>query len=272
MDLHGQLSILLILLVISSSLEVVVLASTQSYLHHLSTCETVFTIQDIHLKIFYLFPTPAHLWLAQDHVSAGAAFTALSIGSLGLVALFPQQQQQHLHKIELQHRQPETSELPHSQKLLKLFSVWTLLTIPSFLLTTGAHIFTLVLAIITSSSTFSLSSSSAIQNKHFELYQWTPETWFRALLQSLRFVHEAQREEMVWRVRVMEVGRWNLVVMSVLGVAVMWVGIGLLRAGRKKIVGMELGGWKDEKEMLTEEAEYAAVSCYRNRGVECGRG
>jgi len=246
MDLNKRLPILLIILIISSSLQFILLASTQSYLHHLSTCETIFSIQDTHHKTFYLFPTPAHLWLAQDYTTAVAAFTGILIASLGLVAL---PHQQH-------HQQPPPDQ-PHPQNPTPLFRIWTFLTIPTTFLTTGAHIFNLVLTHLTSSSTFSLASSAAIQNKPFELFQWTSETWF-TVLENLQFVHEAQREEMVRRVRVMGAGRWNLVVMTVLGWAVMWIAIGLVRAGRWE-VGKDIEVWKDEKDMFGRGAKYAAA-------------
>lgn len=170
---------------------------------------------DIHHSgnTYPLHGKPSGLLLDQGHTSNGAAGTAfVLIGMGGILALW-------LRQLALRPNAKARS------LFMCCYHCWLFTTVPSMLLTLAALIYTFVLTIIHNGQSIDVQLAATLDNMPYPnqvaypLDQWTPENWFKAILQ-LRLASNSDRSNIKFHVRVMEGWRWNLIPMFVIGLLV----------------------------------------------------
>ena len=88
----------------------------------------------------------------------------------------------------------------------------------SFLLTLGALIYTFIITHDTSGQSIDLSGLTSPVVYPYD--QWTPQTWYGAVLQ-LPFVNESDKSGLRNHVRIMEGWKWNLIPLLVIELGVL---------------------------------------------------
>jgi len=130
---------------------------------------------------------PAHLWLDQGHTTNGAAGYGFVLSLLGLFIAFKHQKGKNT-----------------SRNLLILTILLTLST----LLTLAALIFTFVVTNQTSGQT--IESSLAIAGDNYPADWWTPENWYKALL-NIPLADQSVIGDFKYHIHLMEAWRWMLI-------------------------------------------------------------
>jgi len=153
---------------------------------------------------FKLEALPEHLWLDQGHTSNGVAGYGFFLGLLGLFVAF---------------RQRKRDGRGASKSLRAL----VILLVLAFLFTLSAIIFTFVVTNDTKGQTI-LSSVAKVGVKYPE-HKWTPETWYKAVL-DLPIAKDSVRSDIKDHVHLMEAWKWMLIPIfltdiAALGIAVM---------------------------------------------------
>ncbi|KAF2196852.1 hypothetical protein GQ43DRAFT_425764 [Delitschia confertaspora ATCC 74209] len=137
----------------------------------------------------YLKALPEHIWMDQGHTSNGVAGYGFFLGLFGMVVAW-----------RLRRRDGKIS----SKSLTLLAVLQTLAT----LFTLSALIFTFTVTRQTSHQ--HILPQLAVSNIPYSMHKWTPETWFKAVLELP--LAEGERWEKIRRnVRVMEAWRWMLI-------------------------------------------------------------
>ncbi|GAB1313294.1 hypothetical protein MFIFM68171_03504 [Madurella fahalii] len=180
---------------------------------------------------FPLAGEPANLVTDQGHTANGAGGTAVVlVGFGGLVGLL----------LERRSRKKHAKSSP-------FFYLWALITVLSALLSITALIYTFI---ETGRTRGSIDPAVAAQNPASAKYpdgRWTPENWYDAVL-VLPLVNQGDRDVIVQNLRLMRGWRWNLIVLSILGVIL------------AVLVLLELWRFRKAKkanEMLAEERQFS---------------
>ncbi|KAH6621004.1 hypothetical protein B0J18DRAFT_445129 [Chaetomium sp. MPI-SDFR-AT-0129] len=145
---------------------------------------------------------PTNLVVNQGHTTNAAGGTALIlVGFGGSIALW----------LERRSRKKWDHSSP-------FFHLWSLLVLLSWLLTTGALIYTFVETSHTSGQSIDVAAvrDLAGSTTHYPYGRWTPENWYAAVLE-LPLQDATQRRALRGEMTVMRGWRWNLVPMFVLG-------------------------------------------------------
>jgi hypothetical protein len=151
---------------------------------------------------------PAHLWLDQGHTTNGAAGYGFVLGIFGLFVAW---------------RQRNRNGKPPSRSLFAL----TILLLLSTLFTLSALIFTFTVTNETSGQT--IDPSLAQPNQHYPADKWTPETWYKALLNT-PIADPHKRSEIRTHVHLFEAWRWMLIPLFLADVAALAAAVmGVLR-------------------------------------------
>jgi hypothetical protein len=102
-----------------------------------------------------------------------------------------------------------------------IFTFWVVIAILSMLLTLAALIYTMVLTSTTDNQTINLNLAAANPApKKYPADEWTPETWFVAVLNQVPLTFESDRNDIRKQIRLMRGWRWNLIPFFILGLAV----------------------------------------------------
>ncbi|KAF2004012.1 hypothetical protein P154DRAFT_427492 [Amniculicola lignicola CBS 123094] len=139
-------------------------------------------------KTVLLHVEPAHLWVDQGHTSNGVAGYGFFLGLFG---------------IYVASRQRRTQTTP-SKTLIAL----VILLLLAVLFTLSAIIF--VFLVTNQTQGQSISSDIARNNIPYPANKWTPETWFKAVL-DLPLANEHQHNKISSRVNNMVAWRWMLI-------------------------------------------------------------
>lgn len=138
---------------------------------------------------FDLAALPKNLWLNQGHVSNGVAGYGFFLGLLGLYVAW---------------RQRKRDGRGASKTLLTL----CILLLLAVLFTLCAIIFVFDVTNATKGQT--ILSSVAKPNVHYPDHKWTPETWYKAVL-DLPIAKDSVRSDIHDHVKVMEAWKWMLI-------------------------------------------------------------
>jgi len=156
---------------------------------------------------------PAHLWLDQGHTTNGAAGYGFVLGVFGLFVAW---------------RQRNRNGKAPSRSLFAL----TILLLLSTLFTLSALIFTFTVTNDTSGQT--IDPSLAKPNQHYPADKWTPETWYKALLNT-PIADPNKRSEIRTHVHLMEAWRWMLIPLFLADVAALAAAVmGVLRQRKSR--------------------------------------
>jgi hypothetical protein len=196
---------------------------------------------------FLLFGEPANLVTDQGHTTNAAGGTALVLVGLGgIIALW----RERFTRKKVSKLPPLTLTLPlpplpirkrtnqHSpqkwDRTSRLFYIWSLIVLLSFLLTMTALIYTFAETTMTSGQAIDLSVAQA--NPPPARYpdgRWTPENWYAAVL-DLPLASANQRRVIGGNLGLMRAWRWNIVALFVLGfVLVVLVALEVWRVRRR---------------------------------------
>lgn len=94
----------------------------------------------------------------------------------------------------------------------RLFLIYTVFTILTFLLTLAALIYTFTLYIQTKNQSISIPVADLYQGRGYPSNNWTPQTWTKALL-NLPLTSDTDVNYLTHWLRVMQGWMWNLIPM-----------------------------------------------------------
>ena len=208
--LNLTLKIAIGILMFDSIIELSFVSSMVSWLHRRAGRDFEISYNG---STFPLHGKPAGLLLNEGHTSNGAAGTAfVLIGLGGILGLY------------LRHHASRPNAKLRSLSM-GWYHFWLIMTVPSMLLTLAALIYTFILVNDHKGQTIDLSVASQLDNQPYPnfvaypLDQWTPQNWFKAVLQ-LPLASSNDRSNISLHVRVMDGWKWNLIPMFVIGLAV----------------------------------------------------
>lgn len=204
------LLVAMVLLMVDGIIELAFISSMVSWVHRRAGGD--FNI-NYNGGEFPLHGKPAVELVDQGHTSNGAAGTAfVVIGLGGFLALF------------LRHRQLKRGHTMHGFTK-GLYYFWLVMTILSAMLAVAALIYTFILTYQHMNQTIDLTLAASLDNRQFPNHvaypeqTWTPENWFTAVLElPLAYGHD--RSDINLHLKLMKGWRWNLIPLSVLGIAV----------------------------------------------------
>lgn len=200
----------MVLLFIDGVIELSFIASMVSWVHRRAGGDFII---DYNGSQFPLHGKPANELVDHGHTSNGAAGTAFIV--IGLGGFFT---------LYLRHRQHKRSEAVHGFTK-SLYNFWLVITILNAMLTIAALIYTFILTYRYMGQTIDIALAASLDNHPYPDYvaypeqTWTPENWFTAVLElPLAFGHD--RSDIELHLTLMKGWRWNLIPLSVLGIAV----------------------------------------------------
>jgi len=209
MTLRALLYVFLAALMIDAITEVGLVGSMVGFLH-INHHDISFPIQGPQGQ-FLLWPKPAHFIVNQGHTSNGAAGTAfVLVGVGGFLALWWQgRRQRTVALLHIPHStDPPTDHVQAKRPLTP--SRILLLSLLAGLLTLVALIYTFAVTGMTDHQTIDLAVAAANSGTPYPLHQWTPENWFKQVLQ-LPFVNESDKGDIRFHLHLMSGWRWNLI-------------------------------------------------------------
>ncbi|EMC99858.1 hypothetical protein BAUCODRAFT_30272 [Baudoinia panamericana UAMH 10762] len=203
------LHISMTILMLDAALEMALLSSMVYWLNQ----QTGFFYINYGSSYFSLHGKPANLLTDHGHTTNGAAgtvFVAIGLGGILALCLRSRCVRNHGHVKGF---------------AAFLYNLWLVMTLLSALLTISALIATMYLTAIHAGQKIDIQYASTLHNEPFPnfvayaLLAWTPENWFTAMLQ-LPLSSASDRSIISTHLTLMKVWKWNLVPLSVLGMAV----------------------------------------------------
>ncbi|KAH3920367.1 hypothetical protein HBI56_069140 [Parastagonospora nodorum] len=138
---------------------------------------------------FFLNVEPAHLWVDQGHTSNGVAGYGFFLGLFGMFVAWRVR------------RATQPSKLLIALVILQFLAV---------LFTLSALIFVFIVTNQTKGQSIRIPIAANAQGQNYPEYKWTPETWFKAVL-DLPLADKYMRDEIDSKITNMVTWRWMLV-------------------------------------------------------------
>ena len=160
---------------------------------------------------FFLSVEPAHLWVDQGHTSNGVAGYGFFLGLFGMFVAWRMRRatvsylllQMCIVDIRL-------SDLTQNQRPSKLLTALVLLQFIAVLFTLSALIFVFIVTNQTKGQSIRIPVAANAQGQNYPEYKWTPETWFKAVL-DLPLADKHMRDEIDSKITNMVTWRWMMV-------------------------------------------------------------
>ena len=204
--------LVLALLMIDAIIELSFISSMVAWLHSTAGGEFEIIAPEMQDTMsFSLHGKPKNLLLNQGHTSNGAAGTAFVLVGFGGILV-----------LALRHRASTSSGAVRLATFL--YSAWLVSTILSALLTLAALAYTFAVTNETRGQHIDIATASSLDNRPYPNYvaypkdDWTPETWFEAVLE-LTLVDSGQRSDIMQHLTIMRAWKWNLIPLFLLGLA-----------------------------------------------------
>ena len=212
----------LILLTIDSAIELAFISSMVGYLHRSGANQYPFNSDNGTSAL--INAKPAHLLLNEGHTSNGAAGTCLILICFGGFLVLWTQRRRDQKVVLLMSwlgKEARLTKTPQntSPRPSRLFLIYTIFTVISFLLTTAALGYTFAVTNQTKGQTIDTAVAVQFQGEGYPLDQWTPENWTKALL-ALPITSDEDASYLEHWLRVMEGWKWNLIPMFLIGLCV----------------------------------------------------
>lgn len=166
---------------------------------------------------------PKHLWVDQGHTSNGVAGYGFFLGLFGLYVAWRQRRRQNSNP---------------SKSLLAL----TVLQLLAVLFTLSAFIFVFVVTYQTTNQ--GINPSEVRPNLAYSVDKWTPETWFKAVL-DLPLARDDQRHHISKNVRNMVAWRWMLIPILLTDAVAFGVSVREMLRQRRGVSGPDFDGAKE---------------------------
>lgn len=166
---------------------------------------------------FSLHGKPKNLLLNQGHTSNGAAGTAFVLVGLGGILV-----------LTLRHRASTNSQV--MRLTTPIYFAWLASTVLSVLLSLSALAYTFAVTKATRDQSIDIATAASLDNRPYPNYvaypknDWTPETWFEAVLE-LTLVERSQRSDIMHHLTIMRAWKWNLIPLFLLGLALSVVAV-----------------------------------------------
>lgn len=209
---------LLALLMIDAIIELSFISSMVAWLHHTAGGDfEVIAPENQETISFLLHGKPKGLLLNQGHTSNGAAGTAFVLVGLGGILV-----------LTLRHSASINSKF--TKLAASLYPAWVVATVLSALLTLAALAYTFAVTNATKGQPIDVATAVSLDNRPYPNYiaypkdNWTPETWFEAVLE-LMLVERSQRSDIKQHLAIMRAWKWNLIPMFLLGLALSAVAV-----------------------------------------------
>lgn len=148
---------------------------------------------------------PEHLWVDQGHTSNGVAGYGFFLGLFGVYVAWRQRKRQNRVRSYQSSIHRRTNDTQGPSKTLLALSIMQLLAI---LFTLSAFIFVFVVTYQTNNQRILVSIAQS--DVAYPADKWTPETWFKAVL-DLPLARQDQRDNISDKVRNMVAWRWMLI-------------------------------------------------------------
>jgi tryptophan-rich sensory protein len=201
---------LLVLLMIDAIIELSFISSMVAWLHSTAGGEFEVIAPDSQDTLsFNLHGKPKNLLLNQGHTSNGAAGTAFVLIGLGGILV-----------LTLHHHASTSSK---AMRLSTVFYfAWLVSTVLSALLTLAALAYTFAVTNATRGQSIDVALAASLDSRPYPNYvaypidDWTPETWFEAVLE-LTLVDRSLRSDIEHHLTIMRGWKWNLIPLFLLG-------------------------------------------------------
>jgi hypothetical protein len=161
---------------------------------------------------------PARLWTDQGHTSNGVAGYGFFLGLFGMYVAWRQRRQT---KVCSPHTDRMSDDADVTQHISKSLTALLVLLFLAVLFTLSALIFVFVVTQRTRNQAITQAIAEANQDINYPVLEWTPETWFKAVLDT-PLADSNQHDEIAAKVFNMTVWRWMLVPILVVDV-VAWI-------------------------------------------------
>lgn len=211
----------LALLMIDAIIELSFISSMVAWLHSTAGGEFEVIAPEMQDTMsFNLHGKPKNLLLNQGHTSNGAAGTAFVLIGLGGILV-----------LTLRHRASTSSKAVRLTNTL--YFGWLVSTILSALLTLAALAYTFAVTNKTRGQTIDIAVAASLDSRPYPNYvaypkdDWTPETWFEAVLE-LTLVERSLRLDIEHHLTIMRGWKWNLIPLFLLGLT--FSGVAVLEA------------------------------------------
>jgi len=202
--------LLLALLMVDAIIELSFISSMVAWLHSTAGGEFEVIAPEMQETLsFNLHGKPKNLLLNQGHTSNGAAGTAFVLIGLGGILV-----------LTLRHRASTSSKVGRLTTFL--YFGWLVSTILSALLTLAALAYTFAVTNETRGQTIDIALAASLDSRPYPNYvayprdDWTPETWFEAVLE-LTLVDRSLRSDIEHHLTIMRAWKWNLIPLFLLG-------------------------------------------------------
>jgi hypothetical protein len=168
---------------------------------------------------------PARLWTDQGHTSNGVAGYGFFLGLFGMYVAWRQRRQTNTKVYSFgackkrKRRGQRKADL--TQRISKSLTALLVLLFLAVLFTLSALIFVFVVTQRTRNQAISQAVAEVNQGIDYPALEWTPETWFKAVLDT-PLEDRAQHDEIAAKVLSMTVWRWMLLPILVVDVAA-WI-------------------------------------------------
>jgi hypothetical protein len=202
--------LVLALLMIDAIIELAFISSMVRWLHYTAGGQFEVIVPETQDKMsFSLHGKPKNLLLNQGHTSNGAAGTAFVLVGLGGILV-----------LTLRHRVSTNGRW--AKHVSNSYIAWLISTILTALLTLAALAYTFSVTAATRGQSIDIATAASLDNRPYPNYvaypkdDWTPETWFEAVLQ-LTLVDSSQRSDIEHHLTIMRAWKWNLIPLFLLG-------------------------------------------------------
>lgn len=158
---------------------------------------------------------PKNLWVDQGHESNGAAAYGFFVGILGMITAWRMRTAQRVRQMHV--TRPIKRCADRHEQPLKSLTALAILLFLAILFTLSALIFVFVVTYKTTGQYIREPVASNTVGINYPEFHWTPETWFKAVL-DLPLADESVRSEMEDRITNMVAWRWMLLVILVVDI------------------------------------------------------
>lgn len=176
---------------------------------------------------FLLDRIPAHLHLDAGHVSNASAGLGFFVGLLGIYLAFaerrnvmPLRTHETKNYISLTPLDTQATNRGGFCNRFFLLNVFVTFAVIEFLLVMSALVYSFVYDNMTAANTISLATASQEVGQHYTEDNWSPGTWFSAVL-ALPLASESDRSSIQYHISVMKASKWMLVPIFITAFVVM---------------------------------------------------
>jgi hypothetical protein len=210
--------LVLALLMIDAIIEMAFISSMVRWLHYTAGGQFEVIVPDSQDKMsFSLHGKPKNLLTNQGHTSNGAAGTAFVLVGFGGILV-----------LTLRHRASTNSKW--AKHVSNIYVAWLVSTVLTALLTLAALAYTFSVTAATRGQSVDIATAASLDNRPYPNYvaypkdDWTPETWFEAVL-KLMLVDSSQRSDIEHHLTIMRAWKWNLIPLFLLGLTLSAVAV-----------------------------------------------